>query len=651
MYILDVIPLDAGVRKEALSYFSQKPVAVGTLVTVPVRAKNIVSIVIEVHNLADVKAYVKGLDFTLRNITEIHQGVVLAPLFVRACVLLKNYYATKPAALFSLWVPRLFIETYSTQGFHERAVDTYDHALKSHISLLQDEYSERILFYKRHIRTSFAQKKSAYIICPTHMSAEQLAHHLEPYSSERMVVLHSKKTKKYTLDAYERIRTEAKPILVIGTASCLSLPRHDIGSLIIEEEGSPYYRTQKKPYPDDRDFVEVMASVMGIDLIIADHVPRFSTLERSVEERWHAVQPVSLHTPKHIVPRIVSQKKDDTVPRMQKDRDHDDFSLLHEDVLFALEQAMQNKESVALYVSRKGLAPLTVCQDCGDVLRSPDTGVPLTLYEQDYQGKKISYYYDARAQKKYHALNNCPTCRSWRLKLLGIGVATLEKFLQAHFPDIPIIAIEGTTHTTSSQVKKSLALWRSHERALLIGNDKILPYLNESVDHVIIASLDSFLSLSGYTVQEKIIRLLMRTMELARMSWTLQTRIPHHPVFESLRTKTIRPILDQEMRERKMFMYPPYAHMCAIETTCHANNAAQEKHILFKLFAGYDVRLSMQRTHQKEMVRVRALIHIPKKEWIHLTDQSYVPKTFADIMRRYEQLSPAYTLMMNPENI
>lgn len=185
----------------------------------------------------------------------------------------------------------------------------------------------------------------------------------------------------------------------------------------------------------------------------------------------------------------------------------------------------------------------------------------------------------------------------------------------------------------------------------MIGNDKILPYLNESVDHVIIASLDSFLSLSGYTVQEKIIRLLMRTMELARMSWTLQTRIPHHPVFESLRTKTIRPILDQEMRERKMFMYPPYAHMCAIETTCHANNAAQEKHILFKLFAGYDVRLSMQRTHQKEMVRVRALIHIPKKEWIHLTDQSYVPKTFADIMRRYEQLSPAYTLMMNPENI
>ena len=71
MKIVTVIPLEKGVFKTDLTYFTAKDIKNGSIVNVPVRNKKILGLVISCQDVSNEKSGIKGMPFNLKKIIEI----------------------------------------------------------------------------------------------------------------------------------------------------------------------------------------------------------------------------------------------------------------------------------------------------------------------------------------------------------------------------------------------------------------------------------------------------------------------------------------------------------------------------------------------------------------------------------------------------
>lgn len=643
MYILDVIPLSRSLSHDVLSYFSAKNASVGALVTVPLRSSSVTAIIVAVHDLADMKSVIKGNDYALRNITDYHHAFLFDPDFMRACQHVARYYAMPLGSLLSLITQSGFIDTYKDKGFLERSLISEKESISSEVSVYQGPFEERLSHYKRHIRTHISRNESVYIMCPTTQSAEQLMEHVSVGMSHRICLLHSKKTKKQLAKAYEKIRTDTEAIVIIGTPQALSIPRFDIGLFITEEEGSRHYQEMKRPMIDYRLLLRVYARMRNTPHIIAGHILRFETLNTAFQEGWNFIAPPVFHTPKHISPVIVD---------MTEKKEHESFAILHPYYQEQLQKYIADGDTVCLYVARKGLAPLTLCQDCGEVLRAPDSQNPLVLYEQkNNEGELYSYYYDMRTRTKYKPMDSCPSCGSWKLKMLGIGSRTVEKYMQSLFPHESILRIDGDASLSAKKFNETYSSWKSEGGNIIIATEKIFSYVTDPVDHVFVVSLDALLSLPHYTLHEELLRRLFQTMSMAQKSWMIQTRIPHHPLFEALQSRHIRDLYEKDIQERAVFKYPPSYLIVALENQCSHNKASHVKAIMSEVFKNHTPHFEIRPSRKKGFIIVRGSVRIGVAEWVSPfgAPPDGAPDVYVDIYHRYTNLcDPSYYLRINP---
>ena len=68
MYIIDVIPLTKTLGKETLSYFFRKEIAPGTLVSIPLRRREVTALVVASEKMSTRKSEIRGADFSLKKI-------------------------------------------------------------------------------------------------------------------------------------------------------------------------------------------------------------------------------------------------------------------------------------------------------------------------------------------------------------------------------------------------------------------------------------------------------------------------------------------------------------------------------------------------------------------------------------------------------
>ena len=83
MKIATVIPLKKGTWKENLTYFTAQDVVSGSIVTIPLRNKKILGLVMSVENAATAKSNIKSMSFNLKKISEVKErSIFLKEYFV-----------------------------------------------------------------------------------------------------------------------------------------------------------------------------------------------------------------------------------------------------------------------------------------------------------------------------------------------------------------------------------------------------------------------------------------------------------------------------------------------------------------------------------------------------------------------------------------
>lgn len=625
MRLATVIPIARGVFKDDLTYFTSRDISPGALVTVPLRNKTISALVVNTEPIAEHKADIKNATFGLKAIKRVIADTFYSPEFIAAAQAYATFAACPPGAVIKQFSPRALLEgrvpgapstDASTFGAFEEVA-------------IQAAHEERFGFYKSFIREEFAKKRSVFFILPTIADLFRVAPALTRGIEEYTVLLHSELSTSDLSAAWKRALDTQHPMLVVATPSFISLPRRDIGAIIIERESSPYWKQQARPYLDARHFANFLAIALKTRVVWGDLMLRVETLWRSEHESFVTLLPLKFRSLSQATCAIVDLRK---TPKL-RDRS---IAGLSTEAVQTLTQTITERKNALIYVHRKGLASTTVCDDCGSIVSCDNCGAPLVLHSS----KEYNVFLCHKCWKESSADIACATCSSWRLTPLGVGIEKIRNELVALFPETPLFSLDGDSVSTNKQAREIIDEFYATPGALLVGTDMMIPYIREPVDTTIIGTIDSLFSIPDFRMNEKIFHTILALRSYTERTCIIQTRNPARKLFTSAAYGTLVDFYREEMSLRTKLKYPPITTLIKITREGKEDEVERDMKTLHGLLREWEPLVFPSFTHTDRGIRLHALIKIERAEWPH--------KKLSSILT---SLSPNYVIHIDPDDI
>lgn len=607
MYVVKVIPIKRGVAKEYLSFFSKNKLEEGSVIDAPIRNKVTPCLVVEAVSVQEEKLKLRGSSYALKKIAPRSPRKIFTSQTVQALKKVAQYHALPLGTVLAHFVPSAILSSSNvllpikeTAREEETAVDRL---------VLQAEHEERMRMYRNLTREAFARGDSLMVVAPTIAEAENVYEKLHRGIEGQVLLVTSASTKKATIEAWNRANKDTRPLLIVCTYSFIAMPRKNLDAIVIEREGARSYVGRERPHIDARIAAEYIATAHGARIIYADFPLRIETHARllSGELEELARLQTSAHTSAPV--RIIDARNKKGEEQQGKKKK---FSIFTDIVRNSVERELARGGRVFLYASRRGLAPMTACNDCDTPITDSTTGVPMTLHKTETGNMFLSYRSGALMPSNI----SCKHCGSWNLVSLGIGIERVYEEAEHLFKDTTLFLLTADSAPTHQKAKKIQKYFFTTPRAILIGTDRALPYLSEPVELSVIVSIDSMLSLSAWRAHEYALNTLFYIRDHTQDTVLVQTRQSDNEVIRAFASGNPTEFIRQELKERKTFAYPPFSTFIGLtwsgtEKTVHTITEEIKKSLI-----GLDIVGPLPpRQIAKNRFLARAVIRLEQGMW------------------------------------
>ena len=581
IYILTVIPIGKSVPRGELHYFSGLSPLIGSLISVPLKNKNSPAVVIGSQNAKEIKTDLKNFSYEVKKILNPSQECAFENSFVEVARQTSRYYLAPVGQILN----------YFFKPTREINPPRSSQMKKEEKMVLQAPEEERLALYKSLIREEFAKKSSLFFCLPTYAQIGKFALALKKGIEEYVYALSGDLGNKEIKAVLKKMRECDHPLLLLATPHFLSLIKKNFGTLVIENEASPYYKTRERPFFDLAHFGEMLAKETGLKLILADSLLSVKTLYLKDKGAYLPIAPLKFRLPKENTTQVID---------MRGSKGNQAENILGQELTDLVEAALNHNEKIFLFVLRKGVAPITICGDCGRELTCKDCQSPLVLYHPPS-------YLCHKCLKRYPADVRCPHCRSWRLNPLGIGIERVEELLRKKFPSASIFKIESSSGKTNKKIEEITRKFLTTPSAILIGTELGLNHLDVKVTHSAVVSLDGLFALPDYSMPEKVLALLLRLSNKTEKYFLIQTRNPEERIFQYLTRGNLLDFYRNELETREKFGYPPIKLLIKISLTAKKEEVEKETADIAKMLADWKPEVYSAFTPK---VKGLSLIHI-----------------------------------------
>jgi len=654
MYIVTVIPIQKGFQKENLTYFSANNIPLGSIVLIPLRKRNVSAFVVGVENAIKLKSELKEKNYQLRKIIKVKGPSPFTETFFTACERIKDYTVSTTGAVIQSLIPKIFLENIQSLNIPEKIslpqLEENDNLekIKQEKLIFQALTEDRLAFYRTLIRESFAKKQSVFICVPTRYDIEIFKDALTKGIEQYVYSFHSEMGKNTIINQYNKVVSEIHPVIIIGTGIFLSVPRQDVRTIIIEHESSEAYKQYNRPYIDFRNFVEVFSSIEKIKIIFGDTILRPETLYRNDISELEEISSPLFRLPKAEREIVVDMREEIGENGLKK------FAVLSDITKKMLNYAQEHKESVFLFSVRKGLAPVTICRDCGHTLLCPSCLSPVVLYEtkqkdKDNKQKTIRIFMCNKCGRKETTEARCPKCLSWDLVPLGIGTDRVKEEVKNTFPKANIIQIDKET-VTDKEARLAIEKFNKEPGSILIGTEMVFSYLKDQVTHSAIISLDGLLSIPSFNITQKIIHIIEKLQYLTKRNLLIQTRIKDNPILEHILSGNILPLFREDLEERKTFGYPPFKRLIKITFTGTSSETEKARKTIDDLLGDYDPQIFSAFVGKiKGQYITNTVIKVDPKNWPLPVDTEKLSS--ANLFENLSKLPLSFGINVDPEDL
>ncbi|MEK7190581.1 MAG: hypothetical protein AAB661_02350 [Patescibacteria group bacterium] len=642
MKIVTVIPLKKGAWKENLTYFSAQDIPNGSIVTISLRGKKILGLVISSEDVSALKSNIKSMSFNLKKITELKERSVFLKEYLDSAIETSKYFAGSKNNGITALLPASLRENYDRIAKFQNSEARPNvlglaslNRLKSEKLLFQAPLEDRISAYKTLIRGSFALKKSVFIVLPIEYDIKKFKEILSKGIEQFTFAIHGGLSAKKIIKKFEEITTASHPILILGTAPFLSVPRNDLETIIVEHESSSVYKMIGRPYFDLRFFAELYATKINARLIFSDTLLRYETLARVERDGLIPMHPLSY--------RINFAGEIEILNKEKK------FKILNEKSVREIKNAIAKKKNVLLFALRKGLATMTLCRNCNDTVSCEKCGAPLVLYLSHQEKKRM--FVCNRCQENKNGDIVCISCGSWDLLPLGIGTDTVSEYAKEIFPGTKIFKLDKDSVKNTKEAEKIIEELEKNPGSILIGTEMAFFYLKNKVSLSVVVSFDSLWNIPNFKMSEKIIQIVFSIISNTTEKIMIQTKNENDSALRAIKTENLLSFVREELEDREKLDYPPFKRFIKITHLGDKEQTIKAKRMLEEIFQEYNPEIfSGFIARLKGKYVTNALIKIEPEKW-SLPEISLHSSIDENLLAKLLSLPPSFDVFVDPEDL
>ena len=373
---------------------------------------------------------------------------------------------------------------------------------------------------------------------------------------DRVSVLNSRMSQGERYDQYERAR-KGEIDIIIGPRSALFAPFAHLGMIIIDEEHENAYQSELSPRYHAREAAACRAKLCGASLILGSATPSLESYARALKGEY------GLCT-LNIRAKADSSLSKIEVVDLRRELTQGNRSIFSRRLKELMEERLQAKEQIMLFINRRGYANFVSCRSCGEALRCPHCDVTLTYHKN---GRLMCHYcgYQVLVPKV------CPSCGSPYIAPFGTGTQKIEELTREMFPAARVLRMDLDTTSKKEGHQEILSAFARGEADILIGTQMIVKG-HDFPRVTLVGALAADLSLYApdYRCGEQTFDLLVQAAGRAGRGERpgvalIQTYQPDHYAIRAAAAQDYEEFYRQEMGYRRLMEYPPAVGLLTLQ--------------------------------------------------------------------------------------
>ncbi|MDO4741793.1 MAG: primosomal protein N' [Candidatus Saccharibacteria bacterium] len=482
----------------------------------------------------------------------------------------KDYYSSELCDKASNPLLGASSNSKKTEQTSDTSIISLNNAQKNAILALQKaREATRLLFgvtgsgktniYMYEAARALEMGKSVIVLVPEIALTEQLVRVFRDKFGEKVVLIHSQQAEAQRHSIFESILMSPETKVVIGPRSALFAPLKNLGLIVIDEEHEGSYYQDSSPKYSAIRTASFIAKRVSCPLILGSATP-------AIEDYYVAKKKGSLVV---LNERAKTAATDPTIKIVDL-RDKGSFTknrYFSNDLIRSIRENLENGQQTLIFHNRRGTAPLTICEHCGEEIDCPNCLLPLTLHADSYE----LYCHTCGFRQKVPV--RCPKCGASELRYHGFGTKLLENELNSLFPKAIIRRFDADNKKGESLAATYAEVYDG-DVDILVGTQTLAKGLDlPRLATVGVVQADAGLALPDFSSEERTFQLLTQVFGRVGRGHTdkaeviIQTFRPDHPVITYARTLSYENFSNYLLDKRRKSGFPPFYFIAKAEVT------------------------------------------------------------------------------------
>ncbi len=399
--------------------------------------------------------------------------------------------------------------------------------------------------------------RQALFLLPEIALTAQIINRLRKYFGDKVGVYHSRFSMSERTEVWQRTLTGSYQVL-LGARSAVFLPFKDLALVIVDEEhDSSYKQYEPAPRYHARDAALYLARLWDARTVLGSATPSVETYFNAQTGKY-GLATLSKRYGGFSLPEVVCVDMKEAF-RQGQVKGHFSSTLLQ-----AIEEALSQHRQVILFQNRRGFSLRLECDDCHEVPHCIHCDVSL-VYHKATNSLRCHY-----CGYSIPVPSECPACHSSHLKMTGVGTERIEEDLQIMFPEARVARMDLDSTLQKNQYLELLNDFEQHKIDILVGTQMVTKGLDfERVSVVGIINADNIINYPSFRSYEHAFQQMTQVSGRAGRHGAggkviLQTYNPHHQVIENVMKADYMALYEEQIQERRIFLYPPYYRLIEI---------------------------------------------------------------------------------------
>lgn len=421
--------------------------------------------------------------------------------------------------------------------------------------------------YMELIAHVIKQKKQAIVLIPEIALTYQTVMRFYKRFGNRVSLVNSRLSAGEKFDQFQRAKKGLIDVM-IGPRSALFTPFQNLGLIIIDEEHENAYKSETMPRYHARETAIKRGELSGAMVVLGSATPSMEAYYKAKKGDYFLYQ---------LTKRAVTNSNLANVHVVDL---REEMRLGNKTIFSALlqekiEQCLEKKEQILLFLNRRGYAGFVSCRSCGEPVHCPHCDVSLTMHNN---GTLMCHYcgYTIPIPKQ------CPSCSSPYIAGFGLGTQKVQAMVEKRFPGVRTLRMDMDTTSGKDGHQEILSAFAKGEADILIGTQMIVKGHDfPNVTLVGILAADMSLHAGTYRASEQTFQLLTQAAGRAGRGEKsgdviIQTYSPEHYSIQCASEQNYEKFYNKEILFRKMLRYPPVGFMMAVLVTSTEETMAKD---------------------------------------------------------------------------